>query len=106
MDGNSFGSVEFRVRGGGRTFEIGVDDGTRSGGRTVSRRAPFGTGAEWAIVRVPFSALRTTIFGRPVNAPPVDLTNVKSFGLFILDGIDGPFRLEVEAIRAYRTKAE
>jgi hypothetical protein len=101
VDLERYDGLELRIRGGGRTFEIEVDDGTRNRGRTVSRRAPFGTGAEWALVRIPFSSLRTTVFGQPVSAPPIDLKNVKRIGLYILDGQDGPFRLEVDSIRAY-----
>ena len=103
-DLSGYDGVELRVRGGGRTFEVEVGDGTRRRGRPVSRRAPVETGPEWAVVRVPFSALRTTIFGRPVSAEPIDLSNVQSFGLYILDGQDGPFRLEVDVIRAYRSE--
>jgi len=105
-DLEGYDGLELRVRGGGRTFEVEVDDGTRYRGRRVSRRAPFETSDEWAWVRVPFSALRTTVFGEPVSVPPVDLTEVRGFGLYILDGIDGPFRLEVDAIRAYRADEE
>jgi hypothetical protein len=103
VDLSDYEGLELRVRGGGRTFEVEVDDGTRRGWRSVSRRAPFETSAEWSTVRVPFSALKTTVFGEPVNAPPIDLSSVRSFGLYILDGIDGPFRLEVDSVRAYRT---
>jgi hypothetical protein len=102
VDLSGFAGLELKVRGGGRTFEVEVDDGTRRDWRTVSRRASFATDAEWALVRVPFSALRTTVFGQSVSAPPIDLTNVKRIGLYILDGIDGSFRLEVDSIRAYR----
>ena len=102
VDLSDYDGLELRVRGGGRTFEVEVDDGTRRGWRSVSRRASFETDAEWAMVRVPFDTLKTTVFGEPVSAPPVDLTNVQSFGLYILDGIDGPFELEVDTIQAYR----
>ena len=105
-DLEGYDGLELRVRGGGRTFEVEVDDGMRYRGRRVSRRAPFETAEEWAWVRVPFSALRTTVFGEPVSVPPVDLAEVQGFGLYILDGIDGPFRLEVDAIRAYRADEE
>ncbi|MEM6327676.1 MAG: CIA30 family protein, partial [Bacteroidota bacterium] len=93
--------VELRVRGGGRTFEVEVDDGTRRGWRSVSRRAAFPTSSDWQVVRVPFSALRTSVFGQPVRARDVDPSAVRSFGLYILDGQDGPFDLEVDWIRAY-----
>lgn len=93
--------IELRVRGTGRRFEVEVSDGLGSFGRSVSRRAPFPTSAEWTVVRIPFSALRSTIFGRPVGAPPVDLARIRSIGLYILDGQDGPFRLEVDHIATY-----
>jgi NADH dehydrogenase [ubiquinone] 1 alpha subcomplex assembly factor 1 len=102
FDLDEYDGLELRVRGGGRTFEIDIADGTRRWGRNVSRRAPFPTREEWTVVRVPFSALRASIFGQRVSAPPVDLSNVRRISLFILDGIDGPFRLEVDSIRAYR----
>ena len=94
--------LELRVRGGGRPFEVELDDGTRGYGRTVSRRAPVATTAEWAVVRVPFTAFRSSIFGRPVNAPPMDPSRLRSVGLYLLDGRDGPFRVEVDYIRTYR----
>jgi len=93
--------IELRVRGSGRQFELELGDGLRTGGRTVSRRAPFPTTAEWALVRVPFSVLRSTVFGRAVNAPPIDLARIRSVGLYMADGRDGPFRLEVDYVRAY-----
>lgn len=106
VDLTGYDGLELRVRGGGRTFEVEVDDATRRRGRTVSRRAPFATQAEWTLVRVPFSALRTSVFGQPVSAPPIDLASVQQIGLYILDGQDGPFRLEVDLIRAYRAEAD
>jgi len=105
VDLAGYDGLELRVRGGGRTFEVAVNDDTRRWRGRVSRRAPFETGAEWALVRVPFSTLRTTVFGQEVSAPPIDLANVKRIGFYILDGKDGPFRLEVDAIRAYRADA-
>ncbi|MEY4609572.1 MAG: hypothetical protein RL625_1789 [Gemmatimonadota bacterium] len=93
--------LELRVRGNGRPFEVELNDGTRGYGRNVSRRAAFATTAEWTVVRVPFSTLRSTIFGNTVNAPPIDLSRIRSVGIYILDGRDGAFRLEVDYITAY-----
>ena len=93
--------IEMRVRGSGRQFEVELDDGARAYGRTVSRRAPFATTAEWTVVRVPFSALRSTIFGREVNAPVIDVARIRGMGLYMADGQDGPFRLEVDYVRSY-----
>lgn len=93
--------LELRVRGDGRQFEVEVDDGLRTSGRHVSRRAAFPSSTEWTVLRIPFAALRSTIFGRAVNAPPIDLAHIRGVGLYMVDGQDGPFRLEVDFIRAY-----
>lgn len=93
--------LELRVRGSGRQFEVELDDGLRAYGRNVSRRAPFPTSNEWTVVRVPFNALRNTIFGREVNAPAIDLSRIRGVGIYIADAQDGPFRLEVDYIRTY-----
>ena len=93
--------VELRVRGSGRRFQVEIDDGTRRFGRNVSRRADFDTSTAWTVVRVPFTALRSTIFGRAVSAPPIDLGHIQNIGLYMADGQDGPFALEVDSIQAY-----
>lgn len=93
--------LELRVRGSGRPFEVELDDGARRFGRTVSRRAPVPVSTEWTVVRVPFGALRSSIFGQAVNAPPIDLAHIRSVGLYMLDGRDGPFSVEVDYIRSY-----
>ncbi len=98
--------IELRVRGSGRPFEVEVDDGSRTYGRTVSRRKAFPTTSEWTVVRVPFSSLKSTIFGQAVNAAPIDLARVRSFGIYIADGQDGPFRLEVDYIRSYSSNSD
>lgn len=102
MDLSGYDGIELRVRGGGRTFELDVDDGTRSQGREVTRRGPVPTSSSWETVRVPFGSLEQTAHGEPVRAGPIDLSAVKSIGVYIADGNDGPFRLEIDWIRAYR----
>lgn len=101
-DLSGYDGIELRVRGGGRTFDLDVDDGTRSRGREVNRRGPVPTSDSWETVRVPFDSLEETAHGQPVNVDPIDLSAIKSIGIYIADGIDGPFRLEVDWIRAYR----
>lgn len=101
-DLSGYDGIELRVRGGGRTFELDVDDGTRSRGREVSRRGPVPTRDAWTTVRVPFDSLEDTAYGEPVRVDPLDRSAVQSIGIYIIDGQDGPFRLEVDWIRAYR----
>lgn len=105
VDLSGYDGIELRVRGGGRTFQLDIDDGTRSQGREVTRRGPVPTMSSWETVRVPFSSLKQTAHGEPVSAGPLDLSAVMSIGVYIADGKDGPFRLEIEWIRAYRQEA-
>jgi NADH dehydrogenase [ubiquinone] 1 alpha subcomplex assembly factor 1 len=102
VDLAGYDGIELRVRGGGRTFELDVSDGTESRGREVNRRGPFPTAGSWETVRVPFDSLEETAHGQPVSVDPLDRSAVKSIGIYIIDGRDGPFRLEVDWIRAYR----
>ncbi|NBB93525.1 MAG: hypothetical protein GVY32_10205, partial [Gammaproteobacteria bacterium] len=90
FDLSDYEGLELRVRGNGRIFEVEVNDGQRYGWRSVSRRAPFETGNKWRTVRVPFSALRATVFGRAVDVPTVKLAEIEQIGVYILDGKDGP----------------
>ncbi|MEM1272007.1 MAG: CIA30 family protein [Bacteroidota bacterium] len=102
VDLSGYDGLELRVRGNGRPFEVEVSDGTRFRGLPVSRRGAFETSDEWAVVRVPFDVLGTSVFGRQVRVDRVDLSAVESFGFYILDGQDGPFELEVDWVRAYQ----
>ena len=102
VDLSDFDGVELRVRGGGRTFEVDVFDGSQSRGRDVSRRGAFPTTEAWQTVRVAFDDLRTTVHGEPVDTEPLDQAAIRDIGLYIIDGQDGPFKLEVDWIRAYR----
>jgi NADH dehydrogenase [ubiquinone] 1 alpha subcomplex assembly factor 1 len=100
-DLSGMAGIELRVRGSGRQFEVEVDDGYRAYGRNVSRRAPFPTSTDWTVVRIPFTALRSTIFGQRVDAPALDAARIRGLGIFLADGKDGAFRLDVDHIRAY-----
>lgn len=102
VDLSTFDGLELRVRGNGRSFEVEINDGQRYGWRDVSRRIPFDTNDEWRVIRVPFSDVRSTVFGEPVTVPDIDLASVEQIGFYILDGIDGRFWLEVDTISAYR----
>lgn len=102
VDLSNYDGIALRVRGGGRTFELDVDDGTRSRGRQVNRRGPVPTSGAWQTVRIPFDALEASAHGEPVSVDPLDRSAVQSIGVYIIDGQDGPFRLEIDWIRAYR----
>lgn len=93
-------AIELRVRGDGRTYQVRLRMGERFDG--IAYRAEFGTETDaWMLVRLPLAEFEPTFRGfRPRNAAPLDLTDVRQFGLMIADKTAGPFHLDVEWIRA------
>lgn len=83
------------VMGGRSAGFVDVKDGTlRFTGTLVTQ------GGGFTLVRVPYTALRSTIFGREVKAPPIDLARIQSVGFYMADKQDGAFWLEVDYLRA------
>ncbi|MBP1721775.1 MAG: NADH:ubiquinone oxidoreductase, partial [Deltaproteobacteria bacterium] len=57
---------------------------------------------EWLTIDAPFSSFVPKFMGQTTSAPPVDTAKIKSFGFLIADKQEGPFRLEIDWIGAYR----
>lgn len=101
-DLRGYDGLAVRARGDGQRYSFRlrltgqVDD--------VSYQVKFQASEEgWQTLRFPFSAFEAVFRGRPVpGAPSLDPEEIRSVGFLISDGQEGPFRLEVEEIRAYR----
>ncbi|MFN3167055.1 MAG: CIA30 family protein [Phycisphaeraceae bacterium] len=92
-----------RVRGDGRTYQASLRTDATRGRWWVPFRAAFATQkGEWTEVYVPFERMTPSIMGRPItqDPPALELDQVKSVGLMLADGKDGPFTLEVDWVRA------
>ncbi|MEM8885343.1 MAG: CIA30 family protein [Planctomycetota bacterium] len=96
--------VHLRVRADGREYQLRLEQRGESSRRTTSYRAKFkvAKGEGWQDVWLPYSSFIATWRGRTLDRPPVDAARVASIGLMVADGIDGPFKLEVESIRTYK----
>ena len=104
-----FRELRLRVRGDGRRYSVRVRLAGLRGG--VSYRASFGTrrsapgGAEqpgpWQTVWIPFSNFIPQWRGRRLELPPMDPSKVIGLGVTMSDGVDGPFRIELDEIAAY-----
>jgi len=93
--------IRFRVKGDGKSYKITLkNDGAFNG---FSYRFEFSTkNGEWLTLDAPFSSFIPKFMGQTTSAPPVDKAKIKSFGFLIADKQDGPFRLEIDWIGAYR----
>jgi monofunctional biosynthetic peptidoglycan transglycosylase len=91
-----------RYRADGRQYELEVHTGERARGIPIAFRAPLPAveGEGWHEARVPFSAFRASAHGRAVDRR-LDPARARSVGVFIYDGVSGPFQIEVDRIGAY-----
>ena len=104
FDLGAFEGIRLRVRGDGRryTFRLTTRD-TREERRRPSYWADFETDADdWEVIEVPFRRFRPRWRGRWLEGPALNTRAIDGLGLMIYDGKDGPFRLEVDWIGAYR----
>jgi transforming growth factor-beta-induced protein len=99
-DLSEYDHLVVHVRGDGRMYSLTVDTDVRI--PAGSYRALIETKVgEWQIVRAPFSKFRATSFGRVLPAfVPLDRSKVESIGFLLADKKAGPFRLEVDSIKA------
>ncbi len=101
-DLSDYAGLAIRVRGDGRTYWLTVYTDVRipAGSHRVTFRTQPG---RWQEIRVPFKSLRATSFGRELPlVPPPDPAKIQSVGFLLADKKVGPFRLDVDWIRAYR----
>ena len=99
---HAFTHMVLRVRGDGRTYAISI----RTPGQfnlTAFDVYTFGLyttgGPYWQYVRIPFSRFIFTNKGAVQDVQePIDLCEIRSFGIGCMDKIHGPFRLEIDSI--------
>jgi monofunctional biosynthetic peptidoglycan transglycosylase len=93
--------IRFRVKGDGKSYKITLkNDGAFNG---FSYRFDFTSkDGEWLTIDAPFSSFVPKFMGQTTSAPPVDRARIKTFGFLIADKQNGPFRLEIDWIGAYR----
>ena len=93
-------TIVVRVRGDGREYVLNMY--TKSRRMAFSYRAPLPTTKdEWTEVRVPLVDFIPTAFGRRVQGMgPVEPDQINGLGFMLSDKKAGPFRLEVEWVKA------
>lgn len=94
-------AFRIRVKGDGRTYRFTLRT-DRTGRRGVNYHAEFPTnkGDAWEEIRIPMSAFEPTWRGRRLRGYALRPSQINSVGLMIYDKRDGPFRLEVDWIKA------
>jgi monofunctional biosynthetic peptidoglycan transglycosylase len=99
-DLSAYDGVLIRVRGDGKRYAMNIRTDVQF--RAGSYRVKFDTKADkWLDIFLPFSDFRATSFGVELrDAPPLDPRKIRSFGFLISDKQAGPFKLDVDWIKA------
>ena len=95
-----------RARGDGKRYDFNLQTDTPI--MAGSYRLKFETKTdEWREIPLPFSDFQATSFGQVIRSvPALNPAKIRSFGLLISDKQEGPFKLEVDWIRAVRFPAK
>ncbi len=101
LDLSAYEGVVLRVRGDGRRYQLRFR--TEAAFDGVAYQAEFDTQpGEWLEIRLPFEGFRATFRGYvPRSAGPLDAARIRQVGILIGDKKEGPFRLEIDWLRAY-----
>ena len=103
LDGKD--GVMIRFKGDGRTYKFGL----QMAGSRATYRADFDTKADskgWQVAKIPFNAFGASWRGMKLSRDryPLKKDKIDSLGVMIYDKKDGPFRLQVDWIKAYSEK--
>ncbi len=96
-----YSGLKLRLRGDGKSYKLSLRTDLFFDG--VSYQITFTTIKDsWQEITLPFTAFISTHHGiKLFTVAPMDLTSIKSFGLFIADRQEGPFQLDIDCIKGY-----
>ena len=99
MDGSD--SIQFRVKGDGRTYIFGTRSSSGSGGDSYWTRFETVAG-EWQTVTIKIDEMERHFFGQKMSGK-ITPDQVRGIDFYIYDKKAGSFRLEIDNIRAIST---
>lgn len=90
-----------RIKGDGKDYRIRLRTDNRHDG--ISYQARFSTEKDsWITARLSFDAFIPVFRGRVIDdAPELNVSKIRRIGFMIADKQAGPFRLEIESVKAY-----
>ena len=102
FDLSEYAGIRLRVKGDGRRYTWRLTTDARWRGQEIGYWADFETDAgTWTTVDIPFSRFVPRYRGTRLDGPELDTAVITGMGLMIYDKQDGPFELQLAAVRAY-----
>lgn len=102
-DFSGYKGILIRLKGDGKRYKLSMKNNTFLD--SPRYEAAFITeNGVWSTIRIPFHTMVPTFRGTVLtNESALDIANVTSFALLISDKQEGPFQLEIDWIKAYRS---
>ena len=102
-DLSTWAGLEVRVRGDGRTYQLRLRSDDRFDG--IAYAADFKTrDGEWTVTHIPFHQFRPTFRGRTLtDVPPLDTSRIQQLAFMLADKKPGPFTLEIDFVRTWKS---
>jgi hypothetical protein len=105
LDLSAYEGIHVRVKADGRTYTWRLATDARYRGRPLGYWATFETRADgWTEAYLPFSRFEPKFRGMKLPGPKLDPARIRGMGLMIYDKRDGPFRLRLDSVHAYRER--
>jgi len=105
LDLSKYDGIQLRVMGDGRRYTWELQTTARYRNFKVSYWADFNTlKGEWSTVKIPFASFYPQFRGFKLDGPELDTSEIREFGLYIYDKLDGPFELRLASVQAYTEK--
>jgi hypothetical protein len=96
-----YAGLEIKLKGDGKKYQLTLKQGRQLDG-VMYRKTQLTQAGEWQVIRAPFDQFVPIYHGRLLNnVPPIDPAYIGSIGVLIADGQAGPFRLELDWVKAY-----
>ncbi len=94
-------SVTMRIKSDGRAYRLRFRTNVTYYGRRIAfqKAIPVTNPGEWETVTVSLNNMRASLFGRTIRGADFIPGDAVETGFILADGIDGPFRLEVDWMR-------
>ena len=104
-DLDDFAGIRLRINGDGNTYQLRIRTNANYDG--PSYQVTFETRSEeWTEIDLPFADFKASFRGRSLpDYPKLDPSKISTFGILITDKQEGPFKLNIDRIKAYRVDA-
>ncbi|MFT5474253.1 MAG: putative surface protein with fasciclin (FAS1) repeats [Candidatus Promineifilaceae bacterium] len=100
LDISKFDTIQLRVKGDGRSYKVHLRTAKTRSASAYSAPLPTEDGV-WNNISIPIKDFKFTMFGRAIpTGRRLNAEDVVSIGVMLADKQEGPFRLEMDWIRA------